>query len=409
MGRGSAPQGGAGNYGGSKSAKPRKPRNVTNSFKVKSAATEQPEEEESTPAFTVTRPSRERRANLLRAHRKDEAAAAQLAARAAAIARRPVNGTSPGGEVLGGDTVPDLAPSVESLREARLQHLAKQQGENHPGQASSQIIGSASASSSSAIVCESSPVLLSEDDRLRALEALLRQPNVHSWQQRRAVTNGVEDESDADIRDDELHVLVVFLLDTLSDRVGPVDAMNGVRLLQTVLGNVTKGDPKYRRLKASNNKLWAGLLQHPELCMVLEAGGFGKGTEEEYRHMELGHLESRIQELLESRETIDEAQIEVLLHRMEELKKTPISSDPSGDTGNECDTLVGRTATLLHPAIELLLGDLAIVLEAVADWTPLSIEEVCQGVHDSPFNEAAEAKADSHPSTQIDTQARPQQ
>merc|ERR1711920_730804 len=145
----------------------------------------------------------------------------------------------------------------------------------------------------------------------------------------------------------------------------------------------TKDDPKYRRLKASNNKLWAGLLQHPELCMVLEASGFGKGTEEKYRHMELGHLESRIQELLESRETMDEAHIEVLLHRMEELKNSPFSSDPSGNTGNESDTLVGRTVTLLHPANELLLGDLATVLEAVAEWTPLSVEEICQEVHDS--------------------------
>lgn len=46
-------------------------------------------------------------------------------------------------------------------------------------------------------------------------------------------------------------------------------------LLCTVLRNAaTKANPKYRRLKASNAKLWAGLLQHPETAAVLIAAGF---------------------------------------------------------------------------------------------------------------------------------------
>jgi len=216
---------------------------------------------------------------------------------------------------------------------------------------------------------------------------------------------------------------VVFLLDTLADRLGPVAAAKGVRLIQTVLGNVTKGDPKYLRLRAGNQKLWAGLVQHPELCMVLEAAGFRKSTEEQDRCIELGQLELSVQELLKMDEKIDETksmyslgQLEVLLHRMEELKRTPISSAPSGgmdDTaarqmiawGFDDDALVGRTSTFLHPADEMSLGDLAIVLEAVAEWTPLSTEEACQELHIShssattvippPSNEATEAS--THP------------
>merc|ERR1712217_587041 len=116
--------------------------------------------------------------------------------------------------------------------------------------------------------------------------------------------------------------------------------------------------------------------------MVLEAAGFRKSTEEQDRCIELGQLELSVQELLQSDEKIDEAKVEVLLHRMEELKSTPISSVPFGGMDDTAarqmiawgcdDALVGRTSTFLHPADEMLLGDLAIVLEAVAEWTPLS-------------------------------------
>lgn len=391
MGRGSAPQGGPGNYGGSKSGKPRKPRNAAKSFKVKSAPTEELEEatEEATPAFTVTRPSREHRADLLRAIRADEVAAAELATRARALARRPVNGTSLGGEVLGGCSTQELAPSVESLREARLQHLAKQQGDNHVGRAPLQLGSRASSSSNCAIDIESSPVLLSEQERRQALEALLRQPNVDSWRQSRALADSVEDESDVDIKDDELQVLIVLLLDTLADRLGLADVTKGVRLIQTVLGNVTKGDPKYLRLKAGNPKLWAGLVQHPELCMVLEAAGFRKGTAEEDRCIELGQLESSVLDLLNSTDDIDEARVEVLLNRMDELKRASISSTRSGEVGNGSnDILVGRAATFLHPADEMSLAYLAVVLDAVAKWTSLHVPR--SSVMPSPSNEAAE-------------------
>lgn len=383
MGRGSAPQGGAGNYGGSKSAKPRKPRNVSHGFKMKNGTTQQPEEatDDTTPAFTVTRPSRERRAELLRDQRREKAALAELAAKAAALSRRPVNGTSPGGEVLGGQALDSgyaldsegalySKPSAESLREARLQHLAKQHSESRTAQASSHMDSKGSSSSSSMMVAASIPVLLPEQERREALEALLKQPIVESWHQSRAITHGAEEESDADISDDELHVLVAFLLDTLVDRLGSVDAAKGVRLLQTVLANVTKDDPKYRRLRASNDKLWAGMLQHPEFCMMLEAAGFQRSTEEQDRCVELEQLEASVQELLAS-EKIDEAKVEVLLHRMEEVKSTPC-----GDLESESDNLVGRSTTFLHPAAEILLEDLGVVLEAVAEWTPLSPEEV---------------------------------
>lgn len=379
MGRGSAPQGGAGNYGGSKSAKPRKPRNITRSFKVKNGSPDHPDEAtaESSPAFTVTMPSRERRAELLRAQRREKAVAAELAARAAALARRPVNGTSPGGAVLGGDVVSASAQSSDSLREKRLQHFAKQQNQNCLAHS---VEGNASASSSTLLASEPSTVMLSEDERRQTLEALLRQPIVESWQSRIETDNAEEDESDVDIRDDELRVLVSFLLDSLADRLGPEEVARRASLLKTVLGNVTKEDPKYRRLRSGNDKLWAGLLQHPEFCLVLEAAGFQKSTEEQDQHLELEQLELRVQDLLDGSEKVVEAKVEAVLRRMEELKNSPASTANAGEDAAISNNLAARSTTFVHPASAFLLGDLGVVLDAVAEWTPLSTEEVCPQV-----------------------------
>lgn len=383
MGRGSAPQGGPGNYGGSKSAKPRKPRDVTHSLKAKRGPVEQPEEAmtDSTPAFTVTSPDPQRRAELLRAQKREKRVAAKLAAKAAALSRQPVNGTSCGGEVLGGS---DLLVSVDStnslLREARLQHLAKLQDDScaSPSLQSSNM---ATSRPSTATVTHLGPVILSEKERLQAVEALLSQPIVESWQQRGSITDESHDDSDADINEDELHVLVVFLIDTLADSLAPADLAQRLCLLQTVLGNVAKEDPKYRKLRAGNDKLWTSLLQHPEFCMILESAGFQRSAEEQDRYVELGELELEVQELLTSNEQVDEARIDAMLHRMEELKQHPMSPVSSREAASRSTDLIGRNATFRHPANEALLGDLAVVLEAVAEWTPYDAEEAPQKQH----------------------------
>merc|ERR1712032_51973 len=68
----------------------------------------------------------------------------------------------------------------------------------------------------------------------------------------------------------------IALLDMLKERIGQLDALASVKLLCTVLENTTKEDPKYRQLKARNDKLWVALLQHPELCGLLKVAGFEK-------------------------------------------------------------------------------------------------------------------------------------
>ena len=71
--------------------------------------------------------------------------------------------------------------------------------------------------------------------------------------------------------------LVAALLASLARRLGPGSDEHTAarRILGTVLRNAgTKPDPKYRRLKSGNDRLWASLLQHPEAVAVLVMAGF---------------------------------------------------------------------------------------------------------------------------------------
>ena len=71
--------------------------------------------------------------------------------------------------------------------------------------------------------------------------------------------------------------LVAALLASLARRLGPGSDEHTAarRILGTVLYNAgTKSDPKYRRLKSGNDRLWATLLQHPESVAVLVTAGF---------------------------------------------------------------------------------------------------------------------------------------
>jgi hypothetical protein len=68
--------------------------------------------------------------------------------------------------------------------------------------------------------------------------------------------------------------MVVPLLDMLAGRLGCAgEVERSGRMLSLVLNNATtKGEPKYRRLKARNDKLWTSLLQHPEVSLDINAG-----------------------------------------------------------------------------------------------------------------------------------------
>merc|ERR1712039_256904 len=91
---------------------------------------------------------------------------------------------------------------------------------------------------------------------------------------------------------------VDVLLTTLHARLGLEEASGGRTLVLTVLRNVGREDPKFRRLKASNDKLWRGLLQHPELCMVIEAAGFQRSSPDQERSLDISQLQLELDRLL---------------------------------------------------------------------------------------------------------------
>ena len=177
---------------------------------------------------TVICPSPERRAQFLRAQR-----AALETERNKKLARR--NDSSRGGQVLGSSITTDSSVDV---RAARLLFLQQQQ----------QAVSAAASSTT-------------DDDAMRTARA--QRKNFEA------------------MHPDDVSMLVLLLLDSVGDRLGSVAAVAQAHsTLCTVLRNAaTKGappggDPKYLTLRASNQKLWSGLLSHAELIGVLSAAGF---------------------------------------------------------------------------------------------------------------------------------------
>eukprot|EP00930_Biecheleria_cincta_P095255 TRINITY_DN87235_c0_g1_i1.p1 TRINITY_DN87235_c0_g1~~TRINITY_DN87235_c0_g1_i1.p1 ORF type:complete len:358 (-),score=77.69 TRINITY_DN87235_c0_g1_i1:187-1260(-) len=344
MGRGSGPQGGAGNQGGalsSKSSKPRKPKNVVNISKKGAVEESQPDtESDSSPAYSVVRPPSQQRTDLMQARRKDKALATQLAVRAAAAAaaaRQPVNGTTAAGSVLGGSCA-----QPEDLRQARLQHLAQQHDDG-----SFEKVAQETPATSQQTVSHGYPSLISISER----EALAL--------------------SIAELPDLELRDYVAVLLDMLEERLRQGGIGDSVRVLCTVLENAaTKVDLKYRRLKAQNDKLWFAVLQHPELCAVIEVVGFVLQHDAQAQvinqQIEVERIRSQLHTQLDSSVTPDQTAVESLLVRLERLETaTSFAEVPAVSAAEKRPA--ERNATYLHGGGEDVT-DLVVALESASDW-----------------------------------------
>lgn len=343
MGRGSGPQGGAGNQGGalsSKSSKPRKAKNVVNAFKKAAVEEGQADtESESSPAYSMVRPPSQQRAELMRAQRKDQALATQLAVRAAAAAaaaRQPVNGTTASGSVLGGRS----ASQQEDLRQARLQHLEQQRDHRNMVQ------------QTAVATQQSTPH---------------GNPNSISIAEREALALSIAELPDLELRD-----YVAVLLDMLDERIGHSDEIaNSVKVLCTLLENAaTKVDWKYRRLKAQNDKLWSAVLQHPELCAVIEAVGFvlqpdaqAKAIDEQ---VEVERIRSQLHAQLDSSSTPDQTLVESLLVKLEQFGTT--TSFEEVPAVHSVEKRPGeRNVTYLHSGGEDV-SNLVVARESATDW-----------------------------------------
>eukprot|EP00927_Polykrikos_kofoidii_P060041 TRINITY_DN55114_c0_g1_i1.p1 TRINITY_DN55114_c0_g1~~TRINITY_DN55114_c0_g1_i1.p1 ORF type:complete len:356 (+),score=59.82 TRINITY_DN55114_c0_g1_i1:114-1181(+) len=354
MGRGSGPQGGAGNQGGalsSKSAKPRKPRATTSSSKKKKktiAESHSESEDEAPPSYTVVRPDPQQRAELLNAGRREER---MLEARRAALARRPIDGTEPVGAIIGGE----VAIDAEDMRNARLQRLAKQNAK--PVALPKQSVSLEAAKPQSDTPHDSNAGASSqmpELERLAAAQAVASLPPL----------SGVFDAS-ADVeRVAKLRPRVDVLLELLVDRLGQNSLERSMKVLRTILENArTKDDPKYHCLKARNDKLWLTVLQHPELCALLEVAGFrrqhvAEDEREKQHQVELEIVQAQLHDQLEAAETPNQAAVESLLCRLEALRLSPVPLAPQDNV---------RNFTFMYRGGESL-RELVIVLEATSAW-----------------------------------------
>mmetsp|Transcript_29308 Transcript_29308/g.39610 ORF Transcript_29308/g.39610 Transcript_29308/m.39610 type:complete len:373 (-) Transcript_29308:122-1240(-) len=357
MGRAQGPQGGAGNQGGalsSKSAKPRKVKDVMHTRKIKVSKESQPDDEpEPSPAFTVVRPSAQQRSDLMRAHRSGKAVLAQLRARAHAAARQ-WDGTSPDGEQLGGTS----AMEPDELRQARLQHLSRQEEEKRPKPVGKKIAVTTPDSSTNAErKDDKSATLLSPEERQAATDAVAELPRL-----RRCLDARAEAHADGTVDSEErweVRERVVLLLEMLAGHLERDAMYNSLKLLGTVLENATKDDPKYRRLKARNEKLWVALLQHAEICALLEVAGFDPqfGVEENDRKAEIDMIQAQLHEILDGGQPEGQTTVDLLLQRIERLELAA----PPGDEVTE------RDATFVHHGGEALC-ELSDVLKATSGW-----------------------------------------
>lgn len=378
MGRGQGPQGGAGKQGGalsSKSSKPRKPRSVGSTSFKKATADNLPAEESElvAPAYIVVPPQPQQRAELMRTRRNGEVVQEQMAAKAAAAARVLVNGTAPTGSVLGGDSVLD----PEDVRQARLQHLAKQQKERRAEQ-----VATERGTKDTRCVAkqqEQSHVfsISSEQEHQAASRAVAELPIVR---RRRDGHTGIG-AADGTDGEGEFGTHVAVLLDMLAERLRHEEDECSIKLLCTVLGNGTKDDPKYRRLRASNDKLWLAILQHPELCALIEAAGFEQHSTEGLdgldRCAEMEQIQVQLQDQLEGVEPPAQTTVESLLSHLEELQAARPSPELATVRSRLPGEAVERDVTFVHAGGEALL-DLAAVLEATLGWAQRSRERLVE-------------------------------
>eukprot|EP00931_Biecheleriopsis_adriatica_P096585 TRINITY_DN70225_c0_g1_i1.p1 TRINITY_DN70225_c0_g1~~TRINITY_DN70225_c0_g1_i1.p1 ORF type:complete len:354 (-),score=101.24 TRINITY_DN70225_c0_g1_i1:33-1058(-) len=331
MGRGSAPQGGPGNYGGSKSAKPRKPKPVTHSVKQSASISEQsqPDLDEEPAAYHIVRPDPQQRQELLQAQRREEV----LLARKAAAARQPVKGTAPCGTVLGG--VASFEGDAAKLRESRLQHLERQ--------------GACEAYGSSC----SGRARLPRAEREAVVRAIADLPAID------ATLSAARNEQDG--------ARAALLLDMLGSRLAPLELKQSLRLLCTVLDNsIAKEDVKYRQLRAKNDRLWSALLQHPEVCALLEVAGFDQqddsdcdwAAREALQEAEASRLQVQLQELLESASPL-QTTVDSILQRLEELRQSSVRGPSEKAETN-------REFSFVHPGGEAS-ERVAVVLEVALD------------------------------------------
>ena len=138
---------------------------------------------------------------------------------------------------------------------------------------------------------------------------------------------------------------VAEVLDALSARLGGGEAASCCRTLQKVLGTaLAKEEPKYRRLRARNERLWALLLRHPEIMLLLQAAGFEETSSTE---SEAEEVQAALAAQLDSAQP-DQAVVESLVSRMEALVPG------AGEQGAE----EGRTAEFVHPGGAALAGPL---------------------------------------------------
>eukprot|EP01047_Picozoa_sp_COSAG01_P027263 COSAG01_NODE_1795_length_9213_cov_3.564297_2_plen_372_part_00 len=231
-------------------------------------------------AHTIISPTVQQRRQLVRAQRRGERVEMELAARRQQrleeVRRRPVAGTAAGtGEVLGGSDgraavqqQPHGPGTGEGARQARLRYFARQQAERGrvrrgPSVRPAEAEGAAAAAAVAAAAAQA----------WQQHEASTQQ-QVDGW----GVAPSAADQSTA------LTPLVRALMDQLAARLGGDDdarhravVQRCVRMLCVVLQNAAtkaRHEPKMARLRARNHKLWAGLLQHPEMEAVLAMAGW---------------------------------------------------------------------------------------------------------------------------------------
>jgi hypothetical protein len=235
MGYGSSSKGGggSGNAGGckKKSGGGKKRHTKTSKKKKKKIVDGGDEVVAEERGHYLIAPDAEQREKLLEQRRSGEE---QAALRIAARSSLAFSGTGPGGATLGtgdGGTTTTTAPSEEepkSQREARLAYFAKQDAE---------------------------------------------------LAQRRRVTRDAPFAQQQQLTQNRLDALVARFEreqnTSSSDSTNTGDITTCLHLLSTVLRNAaTKTATKYRRLPARNDKLWGGLLCHPEAVEILSAAGF---------------------------------------------------------------------------------------------------------------------------------------
>lgn len=282
------PQGGSGNQGGNlfssgSSKKKMSQKKMTTSTRknAKAAVAEGEAAGAAGPAFTVHAPDLERRADWLRAQEEG------LARRRSLL----VFGTQPGGTVLGGTGTSDSV-SEQEARHARLQYLERQ---NTPA---STVAAVARRKHQASVAKEhrrhnehhhQDELVQDELALQQAARAVAQLPEVH--RRRQGLDNGRDAFSSPDQMgpaqlpaSNEASVLpasdappvvpasdeacvVHVLLNMLGERLGSESVFRCHDLLLRVLTNAAEkgqADPKYLRLKASNNTLWTQLLLHPE-------------------------------------------------------------------------------------------------------------------------------------------------